>query len=310
MTVMLRLNGRPSGTRVLTVNASGDTKVAFDPVAIPVGLIRGEVTIDADSLAADDTARFTLTSNDEVRVLLVAPDDAERDETLYIERALAVGRAPSVRLQRVRPSAIDADALRDGVAARLTVVQDVDARFTQGHARRAAVACGADDRAVGRGDDGLARRCGKQPALARRAGERRRGTARGVEHEPLHEGQIRRLEREVAIAGVERHAELDHAAGSLGALDDRRRAVVEPRDDLAAVRRLEAGVAQEARRDERGRRLSEGREQRMVDAHVAQRAAAVVGAFGERLDGCREQRGRGRASREAAASELHESPAA
>jgi hypothetical protein len=113
MTAMLRLNGRPSGTRVLTMNAAGDTKIAFDPVAIPVGLVRGEVTIDADSLAADDTARFTLTSNDEVRVLLVAPDDAERDETLYIERALAVGRAPSVRLQRVRPSAIDADELRD-----------------------------------------------------------------------------------------------------------------------------------------------------------------------------------------------------
>ena len=113
MTAMLRLNGRPSGTRVVTVNAAGDTKIAFEPVAIPVGLVRGEVTIDADSLAADDTARFTLTSNDEVRVLLVAPDDAERDETLYIERALAVGRAPSVRLQRVRPSAIDADELQD-----------------------------------------------------------------------------------------------------------------------------------------------------------------------------------------------------
>jgi hypothetical protein len=113
MTAMLRLNGRPSGTRVVTVNAAGDTKIAFEPVAIPVGLVRGEVTIDTDSLAADDTARFTLTSNDEVRVLLVAPDDAERDETLYIERALAVGRAPSVRLQRVRLSAIDADELRD-----------------------------------------------------------------------------------------------------------------------------------------------------------------------------------------------------
>ena len=113
VTAMLRLNGRPSGTRMTTVSASGDTKITFDQVALPAGLVRGEVTIDADSLTADDTARFTLTSNDEVRVLLVAPDDAERDETLYIERALAVGRAPSVRVQRVRPSAIDADELRD-----------------------------------------------------------------------------------------------------------------------------------------------------------------------------------------------------
>ena len=35
MTAMLRLNGRPSGTRVLTVHAAGDTKVAFEPVALP-----------------------------------------------------------------------------------------------------------------------------------------------------------------------------------------------------------------------------------------------------------------------------------
>jgi len=122
MNVMLRLNGRPSGTRVVTAAAVGDTKVTFEPVPLPAGLVRGEVTIDPDSLAADDTARFTLTSQDEVRVLLVAPDDAERDETLYIERALAVGRAPSVRLQRVRPSAINADALED---AALVLLWDV-----------------------------------------------------------------------------------------------------------------------------------------------------------------------------------------
>ena len=122
MTVMLRLNGRPSGTRVVTPATVGDTKVAFEPVPLPAGLVRGEVTIDPDSLAADDTARFTLTAQDEVRVLLVAPDDAERDETLYIERALAVGRAPSVRLQRVRPSALDEDALEN---ASLVLLWDV-----------------------------------------------------------------------------------------------------------------------------------------------------------------------------------------
>ena len=120
--VMLRLNGRPSGTRVVATASAGETKVKFDPVPLPSGLVRGEVTIDPDSLAADDTARFTLTSNDEVRALLVAPDDAERDETLYIERALAVGRAPSVRIQRVRPGFIDAKALED---AALVILWDV-----------------------------------------------------------------------------------------------------------------------------------------------------------------------------------------
>ena len=120
-TVMLRVNGRPSGTRVVDAGA-GDTRVAFDPVPIPAGQVHGEVTIDPDSLAADDTARFALTSSDEIAALLVAPDDADRDETLYLERALAVGRAPSVRLQRVRPSSLDAATLND---AALVILWDV-----------------------------------------------------------------------------------------------------------------------------------------------------------------------------------------
>ncbi|MDB4883328.1 MAG: putative rane protein [Gemmatimonadetes bacterium] len=119
MTAMLRLNGRPSGTRVVSVSGSGDTKIAFDPVALPAGLVRGEVTIDPDSLAADDSARFTLTSDDVVRVLLVAPDDADRDETLYMERALAVGSAPAVRVQRVRPDGLDAKLLDDAALVML-----------------------------------------------------------------------------------------------------------------------------------------------------------------------------------------------
>ncbi|HEV7993693.1 MAG TPA: BatA domain-containing protein [Gemmatimonadaceae bacterium] len=121
-TVMLRLNGRPSGTRVVGLSAAGETKVVFDPVALPAGLVHGEVTIDPDSLAADDTARFALTSDDVVRVLLVAPDDADRDETLYIERALAVGNAPAVRVERLRPDGLDARALE---AASMVLLWDV-----------------------------------------------------------------------------------------------------------------------------------------------------------------------------------------
>src|SRR6476661_8634163 len=119
---MLRLNGRPSGTKLVTAAGEGETRVVFDPVPLPSGLVRGELTIDPDSLAADDTARFTLTSNDAVKVLLVAPDDADRDETLYIERALAVGRSPSVQLERLRPGGIDAGRLED---AALVILWDV-----------------------------------------------------------------------------------------------------------------------------------------------------------------------------------------
>ena len=46
----LMLNGRVSGTRDVTVSATGDVPVAFDPVLLPAGHVRGSVTIDNDAL--------------------------------------------------------------------------------------------------------------------------------------------------------------------------------------------------------------------------------------------------------------------
>src|SRR3954466_3407926 len=46
MSVMLRLNGRPSGTKLVTAAGEGETRVVFDPVPLPSGLVRGELTID------------------------------------------------------------------------------------------------------------------------------------------------------------------------------------------------------------------------------------------------------------------------
>ena len=123
---MLRLNGRPSGTRVVGLASAGETKVTFEPVALPAGLVHGEVTIDPDSLAADDTARFALTSDDALRVLLVAPDDAERDETLFIERALAVGTAPAVKIERLRPDGLRVATERVTITPRWHAIDTIE----------------------------------------------------------------------------------------------------------------------------------------------------------------------------------------
>ena len=111
MTAMLRLNGRQSGTALVDVPANGQAAVSFDPVPLPAGSVRGEITIDPDALAADDTARFTLSGDDALRVLLVASEDIAGDETQYLERALAVSGAPAVRVQRARPARLDAAML-------------------------------------------------------------------------------------------------------------------------------------------------------------------------------------------------------
>ncbi len=120
-TATLMLNGRPSGTKAVSIPSSGEARVVFAPVLLPAGLVRGSVSIDNDALAADDTFHFAFTAKDELRVLLVAPDDAIGEETLFFERALLVGHAPSMRVERVRPMGLDANRLE---GAALVVLWD------------------------------------------------------------------------------------------------------------------------------------------------------------------------------------------
>ena len=107
----LTLNGRPTGRRDVVLPATGDVRVVFEPVLLPAGRVRGSVSLDNDALAADDTFHFAFSADDALKVLLVAPDDAVGDETLFFERALAVGRAPAVRIERVRAGTLDARSL-------------------------------------------------------------------------------------------------------------------------------------------------------------------------------------------------------
>ena len=121
MSVMLRLNGRPSGTVLVNVPATGDALVAFEPVPVPAGLVSGQITIDPDALAADDTAHFIVPADDALRVLLMASEDAGIDETMYLERALAVSGTPNIRVERMSARRLDARALGD---AALVMVWD------------------------------------------------------------------------------------------------------------------------------------------------------------------------------------------
>ncbi len=107
----LRLAGREVGTRSVTLPANGELAVVFDAVPAPATAVEGEVTVAADRLAGDDRFHFALPADDGLTLLLVLPDDLGRDETLHLERALAIGRAPAVRLERRRAGTIDAGSL-------------------------------------------------------------------------------------------------------------------------------------------------------------------------------------------------------
>ena len=108
----LTLGGRDAGTQAVTLAADGETVITFAPVAAPDGAVDGKVTLDADALTADDAFAFVVPRDDVLRIAMVLPDDATSDETLFFERAVSIGRAPEVAIDRVRAAAITPQLLK------------------------------------------------------------------------------------------------------------------------------------------------------------------------------------------------------
>jgi len=96
----LGINGREAATRELTLAADGGLPVAFEPVAMPAGVVRVTVSADPDALPADDQFHALVPAEEAERIILVSPGDAVADETLYLDRALAIGRDPAFRVER------------------------------------------------------------------------------------------------------------------------------------------------------------------------------------------------------------------
>lgn len=118
----LTVNGRPSGSREITLAAEGVVAVAFDAIPMPLGAVRVEVAAAPDRLPADDRFHAVVPAEDAERVILVSPGDAAADETLYLDRALAIGRDPTFRIER-RLAGMLSDATLDGAA--VVVLYDV-----------------------------------------------------------------------------------------------------------------------------------------------------------------------------------------
>jgi hypothetical protein len=97
---ILELDGRPSGTRDVSLDGDGITTVAFDPATLGAAGARGVVRLEsADSLAGDDTFRFVASGERPLRVLLIESSQAAP----FLRRVLEISRVPRVELT-TRPS--------------------------------------------------------------------------------------------------------------------------------------------------------------------------------------------------------------
>ncbi len=111
-TLALSVNGRVAATRDVTLPADGALSVAFDAVPLPKGRAIATVSLEPDALPGNDTLHFVVPAEDALRVLLVVPPDAPAEETLFLERALGIGRGPSFAVERRSAGSLDARALR------------------------------------------------------------------------------------------------------------------------------------------------------------------------------------------------------
>lgn len=91
-------------TRAVELGADSSTMVSFAPEVLErQRTTRGTVRLRDDTLAADNEFRFVLSPAHEVGVLVIEPD-GDRRRGRYLEEALALGRRPFFRVNRVQAS--------------------------------------------------------------------------------------------------------------------------------------------------------------------------------------------------------------
>lgn len=96
----LTVNGRNASSASAALNRDGETAITFPTVPAPDGMVTVSVSLPADSLAADDTLFAVVPRDNPLRVALVVPGGTTNSETLYLQQALAIGRAPAIQVTR------------------------------------------------------------------------------------------------------------------------------------------------------------------------------------------------------------------
>lgn len=107
----LLVNGRDAATSDVDLAPEGETVVTFTPVPAPDDAVALVVSLGPDALVADDTLHAVVPRDDAVRVALVSSSAAAAGEALFVERALAIGAAPAIQVERVASVPVSRDAL-------------------------------------------------------------------------------------------------------------------------------------------------------------------------------------------------------
>lgn len=97
----LIVNGRPLAEATVATPTRGLAAVSFPAVTVPPGPALGAIALEPDDLPADDTLRFVVPVGGGVPIVLLDPA-GDPEQSLYLERALEIGKAPSFAVQLSR----------------------------------------------------------------------------------------------------------------------------------------------------------------------------------------------------------------
>jgi hypothetical protein len=110
--VTLEIDGHAVDTKKVNVAANGAASVAFVEFTVSEANVRGKVTVSGssgssgsatqnDTWAADNAFFFVLSPGRPVSVLVVQPDQADRDASLYLATALGIGESPKFDVETI-----------------------------------------------------------------------------------------------------------------------------------------------------------------------------------------------------------------
>ncbi len=120
--VSLEVEGRTVQTEEVDLGADGSGSVTFAPITLPSQGTRGTVRVGKDLLTQDNAAHFVAAPAQSISTLIVERPDAGRDASLYLRRALGVGRAPVFDLKVVSLNQLRDD---DWLGRQVVVLNDV-----------------------------------------------------------------------------------------------------------------------------------------------------------------------------------------
>lgn len=231
VTATLTVNGREAATESVTLARDGESVITFRPVAAPDGAVALRVHLPADALAADDTLVAVVPRDDALRVALVADGSVSAGETLFLERALGIGRAPEVRVERAVGAPASADALaRAGVVLFWDTAPPDNAALAAWVRKGGGVVVVAGRRLAGRRGDLSSLVPARLGGLADRLSDRG-GTLRDVRREHPLFSPFREAPDALAAVRAWRYPRVDArpAADVLARFDDGQPAVLEQR---------------------------------------------------------------------------------